>query len=157
MKKEFEPRNKEFFECDCYGKDHLIRAEYSKWITEWKDGEKTSERDLNIIFETQLADYDAVSFRDNKFIKFKDRCIWRIKHAFKILAKGEITTEGYFSPCRSNVEMKAESVENLFGYETTKNFAKWLSVKADKIKADYDKDVEEYYKKKEENLSEKTV
>jgi hypothetical protein len=156
MSKKFEPRNTEFFECDCHDRDHLIRAEYSTWISDYlKSGEKIFERDLNIAFEVQLTDYDNIYIKDNKIVQFKDRCIWRIKHAFKILIHGEITTQGYFSPCRSLINTKGPNVEQLFGYETTKNFAEWLSVKADEIKADYDKDIGEYNKKKEEDLRKK--
>jgi hypothetical protein len=141
---EWEPRKKEFFECDCYGKDHLIRAEYSEFILRYKDDTTHKDRDLDICFETRLADYDNVHLMDNKFIQFKDRWIWRIKHAFKILFKGEITTEGYFMPCRSLVDSHKDRIENLFGYQTTKNFAKWLDTMADKIKADYEQDMKDY-------------
>lgn len=146
MSVEFKPRDKEFFECDCYGKDHLIRAEYSKSEFDYKDGTKTTDRDLYIVFETRLADYDNVYFSDNKFLRFMKRHFWRIKTAFKILVSGEIKTDGYFSPCRSLVDTHKNEIETLFGYQSTKNLAKWLDTKADEIKADYEKDYADYYK-----------
>ena len=46
------------------------------------------------------------------------------------------------------VDTKESTVENLFGYETTKNLAKWLDTKADEIKADYEADLAEWEAKK---------
>lgn len=143
----FEPRNKEFFECDCYDKEHLIRAEYSNYIIKYPDGTKHYGRDLNILFSTRIADYDNLyEWNENIFLKFYHKLTWRIKNAFKILVHGEIITEGYFSPCRSLVDTHKNQIENLFGYQTTKNLAKWLDTKADEIKADYERDCAEYYK-----------
>jgi len=159
MKNVFTPRNKEFFECDCYDKDHLIRAEYE--IDEWtpKDGITRKFHELNITFTCNLADYDNVYGKDNRFIQSFDRFIWRIKNAFKILQTGEIKTEGYFSPCRSWIDTKNNPVEGEFGYETTKNLATFLNVTADKIKAGYDEDLKEYQEsqqKAKENLNKST-
>jgi len=49
-------------------------------------------------------------------------------------------------PFRSNVDSKREEIEHIFGYQTTKNFAKWLDTMADKIKADYEQDLKDYEK-----------
>ena len=156
MKTEFVPRNKEFFECDCHGSDDLIRAEYD--IEDWtpKGGQTRIFRELNITFKTRLADYDTTHPKDNILIRFKDKLFWRIRNAFKILFTGEITTEGYFMPCRTWISEKENPIEHEFGYETTKNFAKWLDTKADEIKEAYDKDLKEYYEKQTEDLSKGT-
>lgn len=145
MSEDIKLRNKEFFECDCYDKDDMIRAEYSEWIWTHKDGTSSNDRDLDITFTTKLADYNQTSF--DGFIGWFKRMWWRIRKSLLILFTGEITTEGYFMPCRSLVDSKKEAVENLFGYETTKNFAKWLDTMADKIKADYEQDLKDYEKK----------
>ena len=141
-----ELRDKEFFECDCHDRDHLIRAEYSKYIIKYPDGTISTDRDLNLVFTTRYADYDNVYGKDNRFIQMKDRWVWRIKKAWQILWTGEIKSEGYFSPCRSMADTHTNEIENLFGYKTTKDLAKWLDTKADEIKADYDKDSADYYK-----------
>lgn len=147
MSGEFIPRNKEFFECDCYDKDHMIRAEYD--IDEWtpKDGITRTFHDLNITFTSVLADYQDANYNDNWFIRKKDQVIWRIKNAFKILWTGEIKTEGYFTPCRSWIDEKNNPIEGQFGYKTTKDLATFLSVTADKIKDTYEKEWEEFKKK----------
>jgi len=125
-------RHKEFFDCDCYSKDDLIRAEYS--ISDYRKDEFIY-RELIIIFETYLADYDY-DLRS----KFFKRVAWRIKHAFKILFTGIIKTEGFFIPCRSSIDINSDPIEGVFGYKTTKDFAKWLDETADIIKKDYEKD-----------------
>ena len=155
-KNEFIPRNKEFFECDCFGKDDLIRAEYE--IDDWtpSDGLTRTFREINITFETSLADYDATYYKDNILIKFKDKLFWRIKHAFKILFTGKITTEGYFQPCRTWVSEKETPIEHEFGYETTKNLAKWLDTKADEIKTAYDEDLKKFEEKRLKTLAKST-
>ena len=140
-KSEFEPRNTEFFECDCYGTNDLIRAEYSKWVWKNSDGTESNDRELNITFETHLADWDKYDIRANFLVKFWQKFSWRIRNAFRILLTGVITQRGYFSPCRSLVDRKESTVENMFGYQTTKNLAKWLDTKADEIKADYEADL----------------
>lgn len=146
MKIEFIPRDKEFFECDCYDKDHLIRAEYSKYTITYPDGTTSTDRDLNLVFTTRFADYDNVYGSDNRFIQMKDKWVWRFKKIWQILVTGEIKLEGYFSPCRSMADTHKNEIENLFGYKTTKDLAKWLDTKADEIKADYEKDYANYYK-----------
>lgn len=134
----------EFFECDCYGKDDLIRAEYSEWIWKTKDGTSQKDRDLNITFTTKLADYDQTSF--DGFIGWFKRMWWRIRKSLKILFTGEVITEGYFMPCRSMVDSKNEEIEHIFGYQTTKDLARWLDVMAEKMKADYEQDLVDYEK-----------
>jgi len=144
---EFEPRDKEFFECDCYDKDHLIRAEYSKYTIKYPNGDTSTDRDLNLVFTTRYADYDNVYISDNTILRFIHRWAWRFKKSWQILITGEIKLEGYFSPCRSMADTHRNEIENLFGYQTTKNLAKWLDTKADEIKADYEKDYADYYSK----------
>lgn len=150
MSEEFKPRLKEFFECDCYDKDHMIRAEYE--IDQWtpKDNITRSFHELNITFTSVLADYQD-SYNSNWFLRKKDQIIWRIKNAFRILRTGEIKTEGYFTPCRSWIDEKDNPIEGQFGYQTTKNLAKWLDTIADKIKDAYEKELEEFRKKQSEN------
>ena len=144
---EFVPRNKEFFECDCYSKGDLIRAEYSINTITFKDGYTHNNREISIIFETNLSEYDQIGISEKFFSELWTRIKWRIKYAFKILISGEIKTEGYFLPCRSLVDSNKNKVENLFGYQTTKNLAKWLDTKADEIKADYEIDLLNYESK----------
>ena len=146
METEFIPRDKEFFECDCYDKSHLIRAEYSKYTITYPDDTTSTERELNLVFTTRFADYDIVYAKDNRFIQMKDRWVWRFKKMWQILVTGEIELEGYFTPCRSMADTHKNEIENLFGYKTTKDLAKWLDTKADEIKADYEKDYANYYK-----------
>jgi hypothetical protein len=142
-----EIRDKEFFECDCYDRDHLIRAEYSKYLIKYPDGSTSNDRELNILFIIRASDYDNTYRSDNKFMQVKDRLVWRIKKIWQILFSGEIKTEGYFVPCRSLTDTNVNEIENIFGYETTKNFAKWLDTKADELKADYDADLINYNKR----------
>ena len=132
-----EPRNTEFFECDCHSPEDLIRAEYSEYVHEFTDGTSQRDRDLNITFQTRLADYDTYRLDVNFMLRFWSKLVWRIRNSVKILVSGEITTSGYFIPCRSFVDSKNNTVENTFGYDTTKNLAKWLDTKADKIKEDH--------------------
>ena len=157
QKNEFVVRNKEFFECDCFGKDDLIRAEYE--IEDWttKNGETHTFRELTIVFTTKLADYNA-TWRTGFSGWFKKK-IWRIKKAFEILFRGEVETEGYFMPCRTWVDQDDNPIEGQFGYETTKNLAKFLNTKADEIKEAYERDMKEYQEsqqKAKENLNKST-
>lgn len=154
MSNKFEPRPKEFFECECHGKDDLIRAEYD--VDEWrsKDGTIQVFRELHITFTTRAADYHS-TYRDG-FIGWLKRMKWRIKNSFKILITGEIRTEGYFSPCRTFVNEKENPVEGVFGYETSKNLAKWIDTMADKIKEDFDRDYKEYLEKLNSNVEAKS-
>ena len=142
MSSKMEVRNIEFFECDCYDKGDLIRAEYSEWIWKNKDGTSHRDRDLDITFTTKLADYHQTSF--DGFIGWFKRMWWRIRKSSLILFTGEVTTEGYFMPCRSLVDSKKEEIEHVFGYQTTKDFANWLNTMADKLKADYEQDIKDY-------------
>ena len=144
----FEPRDTEFFECDCHGTNDLIRAEYSQWIWKHTDGTQSNDRELNISFETHLCDWDKYDVQANFLVKSWQKFIWRVKNACKILFTGSIIAHGYYSPARSLVDTKESTVENLFGYETTKNLAKWLDTKADEIKADYEADLAEWEAKK---------
>ena len=147
MKEEFKPRHKEFFECDCYGKDHLIRAEYE--IDEWtpKDGITRKFHELTIVFTTKLADYNS-TYQTGIFGWFK-RMKWRIQHAFRLLFTGEVETEGYFIPCRTWIDEKENTIEGQFGYKTTKDLATFLNVTADKIKEAHEKEWEEFKKAQE--------
>jgi len=137
-----EPERTEFFECDCFDKNDLIRAEYSVFARDSKDGNSVAERDLNITFSTQLADYNSVW--DYGFIAWWKKIWWRIRNACRILFTGVIRTEGYFQPARSYVDTKDKKIERLFGYDTTKSLAKWLDTMADKIKKDYEEDEKNY-------------
>ena len=154
MNKNFIPRNKEFFECDCYDKDHIIRAEYD--IDDWTpgDGVKRTFRELTLTFSTKLADYNY-TYQTGISGWFK-RMKWRIRYSFKLLFTGEVETEGYFNPCRSWINEKENPVEGQFGYQTTKNLAEWLSTKADEIKEAYEQDLKDYHNKINENLSKST-
>lgn len=137
-----EPTRTVFFECDCFDKNDLIRAEYSEFKLDSKDGNFHIDRDLNITFSTQLADYNSVW--DYGIIAWCKKIWWRIRNACRILFTGVIRTEGYFQPARSYVDTKNNKIERLFGYENTKNFAKWLDTMADKIKKDYEEDEKNY-------------
>lgn len=154
MSENFVPRNKEFFECDCYGKDHLIRAEYD--IDEWtpNDGITRKFHELTVVFTTHLADYNY-TYQTGIFGWFK-RMKWRIRYSFKLLFTGEVETEGYFIPCRSWIDTKDNPIEGQFGYTTTKNLAKWLDTKADEIKEAHEQDWKEYNEKMKEKLNKST-
>lgn len=148
-----QPSRTEFFECDCHDRDHLIRAEYSEFISNYKDGTFHVDRDLNIQFVVYTGDWEYDGMKDN-FIKRKwNRLRWRIKKATRILFYGRFEVDGYFVPCRSLVDSHKQSIEWMFGYETTKNLAKWLDIMADKIKIDYEHDLVKYYG--QENLTKK--
>lgn len=134
----------EFFECDCHDKDHLIRAEYSEYTFDYKDGTSHIDRDLNINFTVCNGDWESTGYKDS-FLEIKwSKFVWRIKNASKILFTGSISVDGYFIPCRSLVSSKDNTIERLFGYETVKKLANWLNVMADKIKKDYEDDVVKY-------------
>ena len=137
-----EPDRTEFFECDCFDKHDLIRAEYSEFILNSKDGNSNIERDLNITFTTRLADYNAVW--DYGIVAWWKRMGWRIRKSCSILFTGVVETEGYFIPARAYINTKDGKIERLFGYQTTKDFAKWLDTMADKIKKDYEEDEKNY-------------
>ncbi len=118
----------QIFECDCQSRDDMIVARLSNWEFKGKDFTEL-EKDLTIEFVTYLKDYN---YYDNVF----KRLFWRIKNSLKILFIGEIRTVGYFMPCRtSNSE---EDIEKIFGYQTTKDLAKWIDSKADEIKEFYE-------------------
>jgi len=114
----------EIFECDCQSRDDLIIGKVNTW--DYKDD---WGKDLTIDFITYLVDSN---YSDNLIKKL----FWRIKNSLKILFTGEIRTEGYWIPSR--VYNSKDDIERIFGYETTKNFAKWLDEKADEIKLFYE-------------------
>jgi len=113
----------EVFECDCQSRDDLIIARMSTWEFKQKDFTEL-EKEIIIEFVTYLMDYN---YSDNIF----KRLVWRIKNSLKILFTGEIRTEGYWIPSRAY--NSKDNIEQIFGYEKTKELANWLNKKADEV------------------------
>lgn len=135
-------KNVEYFDCDCHDRDHLIRASYETWPNK----NQISSREIMIEFRTSVTD-DALTYQGyhpiyNLYVRF----LTRIKLALRMLFLGKINSYGYFIPCRT-IESEDYTVENIFGYQTTKNLAKWLDIKSDELKRDFDADMAKYNKK----------
>jgi hypothetical protein len=133
----------QYFECDCYGRDHLLIVRKRLWRHSVKDeGEKKADIHICIDFVANRGCYDVNILRGYKFFgieNFVRRLWWRLSEAIKVLINGEYKVYDCWIPCRTE---KDEELE-LVGVDETIRLGETLIRFAKEAKDYYDNSCEE--------------
>ena len=93
---------REYFECDCHDRDHLIRAVQDKAMN---DNNEVVYEEISLRFLVKTGDYEYTRSQSNRFMNFFRRWRWRFKTAFHILFVGWFELEDEWCPERRGADM----------------------------------------------------
>ena len=110
----------EFFECDCYGKHHLIIARKSFWIGKDSKENEYKEIDVSLEFTAEKGDWESCDYDEFILFRFFKKLWWRLKEAFLILSKGRYKVEDIWEP------IWKEKERGLCGVNETKRLGRTL-------------------------------